>query len=113
MAKKQTCNYTLYLLKSNKDDAVIEERFLEHGREIKIGGGTGRLYIDKKFARPPRWSRHFEPLRVSVDDFGETAAPGAALLIDVDGKTFAITFGTGRHILKPESIEERFGLLVV
>jgi uncharacterized protein (TIGR04141 family) len=45
--------------------------------------------------------------------FWRVGGAGRRPLVDVDGKTFAITFGTGRHILKPESIEERFGLLVV
>ena len=113
MAKKQTCSYTIYLLKSADQEAAIEARFVDTRQDIMVGEYVGRLYIDKKFARPPRWGRHFEPLGLSSDVFGELAAPGAALILDVDGRTFAVTFGTGRHILKQENIEERFGLLVV
>ena len=113
MAKKQTCNYTIYRLKSADPEAGIEARFVEARQDLVVGECVGRLYIDKKFARPPRWGRHFEPLGLSSDVFGESAAPDAALVLEVDGQTFAVTFGTGRHILKQENIEERFGLLVV
>ncbi len=113
MPNKQTANFTLHLLKLKSDGDPIENRFADTRRDVQIGECVGRLYIDKKFANPPRWSKHFVALGIDAAEFGEAAIPGAALLLDIEGRTFAVTFGTGRFILKPDSFEERFGLLVV
>src|SRR5688572_11350048 len=108
----QTNKLTVYLIKNgNEDSARIIKNY---GEPITIGE-VGRFYTIDSFARPPSWMAKF---------FGDTLrgirlfianAKGVFLTsIEYDGCRvyFALTFGTGRHMLKMESIVENFGLRV-
>ena len=64
-------------------------------------------------AKPPKWGRFFAS-HVNLIDFGRGASPAAVLLIQIDKRWLAISFGpAGRFLIDSDSIEERFGLLVV
>lgn len=72
----------------------------------------GALYI-----RPPReksawWVEFLQ--RGVADPIGslENVSNAAVLLIQVDSRTIAFTFGYGRNLLRPESFERDFGLKV-
>jgi len=49
---------------------------------------------------------------VNPQVFGTNSSIGAALLVNVRSKYFALTFGTGRSLLVPDCWEEKFGLKV-
>jgi hypothetical protein len=79
---------------------------------------VGTLYFEDSHPRTPDWLSNF---------FGNTLNPAALHLITSSAKAvllvrvrhqqksyiFAVTFGFGRHLLKDDVIEERFGLKVV
>ena len=74
---------------------------------------TGRLFVQRRVPHTPAWLGFVE---ASVEgDIGHLANAGTAavLLIRVGGRVFALTFGYGRSLLKPESFVRDFGLKVV
>ena len=70
----------------------------------------GTLYVKPSPVDEPAW----------LDFFGTTvdrkvlslnrASSSGVLLIERNGRLFAVTFGYGRHMLRPTAVEERFGL---
>lgn len=110
MAKDKIRNFTVYLLKQDLEaDDIFEDRVDDAPRSVENDGQiVGDLYVMKPFQQPPRWAQHFEGL-VDTSVFGVGGYSSAVLLIKRN-RTFALTFGQGRHMLKNEAIEEHFGL---
>lgn len=75
---------------------------------------SARLYIKRQPAKtPPHWTKLFTTdNQVDVSEFGTSSNVGAVFVIRISGYTFALSFGTGFHLLKQESIERDFGLKV-
>ena len=71
----------------------------------------GYLYVKKPHSKPPMWGRFFKDY-VDTNYLGKASSTAAVFVVKVDERWFAITFGQGRFLLKPECWEERFGLLV-
>jgi uncharacterized protein (TIGR04141 family) len=61
----------------------------------------------------PKWVRNIFPGDRELHESLTTKSIAAVLVIQYRGKTFAVTFGYGRILLKQELIEPRFGLKVV
>jgi uncharacterized protein (TIGR04141 family) len=99
---------TIFLLKEVEDPR----------KALKAAGRLQRLPIDEnhtvfiKRTKPkaPTWAKFFDDY-VDADLFGKVKSAGAVLLCAAAGRHFAITFGTGRTLLDPLKIEQRFGLL--
>jgi Family of unknown function (DUF6119) len=72
---------------------------------------TGELFVQSPQANSPDWAEFFDGYLPS-ETFGKNSSAGAALVLKVREKLFAITFGTGRFLLAPDAWEERFGLRV-
>lgn len=110
MAKDKVRNFTIYLLKKDVEaDQIFEDRVGDEPISVEHDGQSiGDLYVMKPFRRPPRWAQHFEGI-VDTTVFGVGGYSSAVLLIRRK-RTFAVTFGQGRHMLKNEAIEEHFGL---
>lgn len=72
------------------------------------------LYIKKQPPkRSPPWTKLFTSLNhVDGSEFGTSSSVGAVFVVRVHGATFVLSFGTGFHLLKAESIERDFGLKV-
>jgi uncharacterized protein (TIGR04141 family) len=72
------------------------------------------LYIKKQPPKSaPPWTRLFTADgKIDASEFGMSSNVGATLLVRISGATFVLSFGTGFHLLKPESIERDFGLKV-
>jgi uncharacterized protein (TIGR04141 family) len=68
------------------------------------------VFIKRTKAHPPSWAEFFVN-RVDPHSFGRVKSSAAVLLCAAAGRHFAVVFGTGRHLLDPLSIEQRFGLL--
>lgn len=69
------------------------------------------LYVSKSPSRPPKWA----------DIFADSADPplglkrptfGAVLIVKASKRLFALTFGSGRHLLEYGAYERNFGLRV-
>lgn len=100
---------TIYLLRNTQEPekALVGVRSL---RRIPIDGNH-TVYIKRKKAHHPSWVQFFDG-RVDADEFGKVRSSGALLLCAAAGRHFAVVFGTGRFLLDPLFVEQRFGLLV-
>lgn len=79
-----------------------------------LGVESARLYIKKQLPGiVPPWANLFT-LSGQVDsfEFGTSTSVGAVFVVRNSGAVFVLSFGTGFHLLKPESIERDFGLKV-
>ena len=75
---------------------------------------SARLYIKKQPPKnSPPWTQLFTiDAQVDVSEFGTSSNVGAVFVVRITGATFVLSFGTGFHLLKQESIERDFGLKV-
>jgi uncharacterized protein (TIGR04141 family) len=104
---------SIYLLKSTiaADADVFKGDPRELSRhKIEAGETTGTLYLQVGEESPPEWVRALAPVAAPALD-ETTHSLGAVLVLSAAGRRFAITFGSGRHLLDPESYERDFGLL--
>ena len=103
---------TVYLLREcvkTPEDAVVnavDRHVISRGDSI-----YGVLFTRKNPPKPPKWAKLSDGY-VDIRKLGAVQSTSAAFVVKVDNRFFAITFGQGRFILKPEAFEERFGLLV-
>lgn len=99
---------SIYLLKKvdNPHEALNTRRV----RKLDIDENHV-IYIRRNVSKLPTWAKFFAG-NVAAENFGETTSAGALLFCAVEDRHFAVTFGTGRHLLDPTAIETRFGLLV-
>lgn len=103
--------FTIYLLRESiraAADAVVadaEEHVVAEGQSV-----YGTLYVKARPRRPPKWATLFEPF-VERSKLGFVQSTAAVFIVPAGGRLFALTFGHGRFILKPDAYEERFGLL--
>lgn len=72
---------------------------------------VGDLYVQKPHAKPPSWGKFFADY-LDPKELGKSSSTASVLVVQVDKRWFAITFGQGRFLLEPESWEEGFGLRV-
>lgn len=111
---KKIQNLSIYLMKDElrSPDAIIKKdsSIKEHPIEYD-GSRVGQLFVQKRYPRPPRWAYFFEDC-IDITEIGNIAATSAVLVLEVDNRMFAITFGQGRHLLTTDCWEERFGLRV-
>jgi uncharacterized protein (TIGR04141 family) len=107
---------TIYLLKPESSSPRLALRDQGSLRERKIVDGdraaVGRLFVKQAPARTPRWVSYLDGGASSpLPKLFGTIASGV-LFVDVQGRTFALAFGLGRHLLATGVYEERFGLIV-
>ena len=72
-----------------------------------------RFFTTSSPPSPPRWAPFVEQNFPGATDALKSAAPGAILLVGVEGRVFAITFGQGGNALPRDLIDVDFGLRVV
>lgn len=102
---------SIYLLKSDIRDADAAVESATEVRRVTIGRGRGTIGI--LFHRttplhPPRWIEFFST-HVDARDFRYSSV-SAVFIVRAARRLFALSFGQGRHLLKPGSFEEDFGL---
>ena len=107
---------TSYLIKGDRANAapiISDERNLRHKTVTLSKGFKCDLYVRSLSPRSPKWAKFLERY-VDPDFLGRNQSTGAVLLVPVDDRIFAVTFGQGgRFILDQDCWEERYGLLVV
>jgi uncharacterized protein (TIGR04141 family) len=82
---------------------------------VPVGSGRGKigdLYVRQSPRTPPRWLKFFLGALSSKPPPLYNASNAAVLLARAGGRTFALCFGQGRHLLAEGSWEENFGLRV-
>jgi len=101
-----------------KEEARTPTQILTSPGDLKrasVGVGRrkiGDLYVRQTPAVPPRWLKFFGDSLSGAMPKLFNASNGAALVVEAGGRTFALCFGQGRHLLAPGAWEENFGLRV-
>ncbi len=92
---------------------IVKESECRNSVEITVPGcGKGTLYMKKSMKDAPKWSSFFEDKNIAKL-IGSTSNVSAVFVIKVSDRYFALTFGQGgRHLLKNDVYEDRFGLYV-
>lgn len=93
-------------------DLVKEDGTIQAIALAGAAGLDGTLFVQQHDATSPTW---VEPLsELAGQELGQirTQLAGAALVVRLSGRFFALTFGQGRHILKPDLLVDDFGLRV-
>jgi len=104
--------FTIYLLRESV--ATAEDAVITGAKPHVIADGPsnyGKLFVKPTHPRPPRWATLFENY-VDRGLLGTVQSSAAAFIVPVDSRLFALTFGQGRFLLRPDAYEERFGLVV-
>ncbi|MCG8405980.1 MAG: TIGR04141 family sporadically distributed protein, partial [Phycisphaerales bacterium] len=92
-------------------DEMLSEKVVSEPVQITIPGAPGLLYIEPSKKFHPPWTSLFLEF-LSLKSVPKVSALSALFLVKTAGRYFALTFGNGRFLLKPEAWEERFGLMV-
>ena len=72
----------------------------------------GTLFVKQAQEHRPAWAPYLADGLIDPNVLGTVKSTAAVLFIEIRTAIFAVTFGHGRFLLKPDSVEERFGLLV-
>jgi uncharacterized protein (TIGR04141 family) len=92
-------------------DALREPGELEDF-DVNVPGLSGRLFIRWPEAKSPRWLEFLRAVSGAELPFEGNRHVSAVLFVDRGGRRFALTFGFGRHLLRPDTIEPDYGLRV-
>lgn len=101
---------SIFLVKKGCEDAILEGSRSPTATPIQVGAINGVLYTEATPLRPPSWVEFLTPGIASGVLNLETASASAVLVVPMVNRTFAVTFGYGRHLINPMSVEPTFGL---
>lgn len=101
-------------------EGVTEDKALDLDVEGQVkqvdvdldGKRLGLLAIKQTPEHPPHWAQFFADAVDLKRRNVRNASVSAVFLTRASNRLFAISFGHGRHLLDPNTIEERFGLRV-
>lgn len=107
---------TVYLVKDAalRDDQIVDTSKAKNPVDLKIASGSARLYV-KKGPPPtkPVWANFLiENQDMPEGLFEGRRSEGAVLIFRKDDSTFALTFGTGFHLVELDFVVRDFGLRV-
>lgn len=81
--------------------------------EVKSGRTRlGTLHIRQASARPPSWLSLFRGVIDNMPSRVLSQHASAVLLMRASSRTFAISFGHGWQLIRPEAVQDKFGLRV-
>ena len=105
---------SIYLLKSSIKSArtAVEDPSALRESSVPMGRAKGRLFVKQSRIVPPAWASFFAGVVDLRSVSLKSASASALLVLRVAGRFFAVTFGYGRHLLKPGSWDASFGLRV-
>jgi uncharacterized protein (TIGR04141 family) len=106
---------SVYLLSPGLEDfhdALRDPDPLQAHDVVTLPGLRGRIYLQPGQQKAPPWLAFLQA--IADGDLGSprNQHASAVLFLESNDQTFALTFGFGRHLLKPEAIESDFGLKV-
>jgi len=100
-----------------KEHLQADEEIVVEGCEVVQLGAAGTFYTAPSYVHDPDWVQDFFLNKLGLDvEIHSAAARGVLLTTGKAGdvtRRFALLFGYGRHLLREDAIEERFGLKVV
>ncbi|WP_158641438.1 DUF6119 family protein [Amycolatopsis eburnea] len=110
---------TLNLLRSGIELSRALLREATRFREIdvhppNVEGVNWRLFVRSKPAKPAAWTQSVASIVVDPSGLSRlrTQSSAGVLLVGLQDRVFAVTFGTGHHALEPVTVEPGFGLRV-
>lgn len=113
MAKKKTHPLSIYLVKKGYSNVheVIDSSDCWPPISIPIDANViGTLYVKKAPAKAPRWAHIFAEF-LTLSEL-ESPSFSAVLFLKLNARCFVVAFGqSGRHLIRPDVFEERFGLI--
>ncbi len=71
------------------------------------------MYSIARPQRPPAWLKDFREVILDPEPNLKSSASSAVLIVEAETRTFAITYGHGRSLIKREAWEQDFGIKVV
>jgi uncharacterized protein (TIGR04141 family) len=105
---------TVYLVKetfATPQDILKKPHSPKHYPIDHGSGAIGDLYVESRSPKQPRWAAFFHDY-LPPEVFGQISSANALFILKHEDRLFALTFGTGRFLLKPDCWEDRFGLRV-
>ena len=78
--------------------------------QVDVHGLRGHLVVARPPTRRPDWLPFIEDVLGHEVSYQGNSHISAVLLLERGEKTYALTFGFGRHLLDPEALEPDFGL---
>ncbi|SDZ15866.1 DUF6119 family protein [Herbiconiux ginsengi] len=105
---------TIYLLRDidTVDDALASDKS-PHSAELDADSGlVGRFFYESKPEVSPSWVSFVSPALQDKPESLTSSSASGLLVLQVDNKFLAFTFGYGRSFLDPAKIEHQFGLRV-
>ncbi|CEA00834.1 hypothetical protein BN1049_00187 [Pseudomonas saudimassiliensis] len=105
-------NVVCYLIKegTTEDDALDKDKISKR-TPIEINGVLCGLYI-KKSRSEPKWSKLFNDVDGIDPNIFRSESVRGLLVVNIENRIFAFTFGHGRSMLKSFMVERGFGLRV-
>ena len=112
--KKKVQHLTIHMVKDEFKTvaSIISGKATAPPLEVPIPGAPGVLYVHAEPNITPSWVPLFSEF-ISPKKIGTVSSLAAALILKTAGRFFILTFGGGRHLIRADAFEERFGLLVV
>ncbi len=112
--QKKVEHLTISLVKPgfSEPGQILKSQTASPDFEIDVNGSQGLLYVERKQGMKPSWARLFQE-SINTAKLGTISTVSAAFLLKVAGRYFVLTFGNGRHLIRADVCEERFGLIVV
>jgi uncharacterized protein (TIGR04141 family) len=106
---------TVFLIKEEleRDSIIRGIASLESHHVGDVGFDGDNLFVKSSGGSTPSW---VSLLRAHADgdlDHLRNSSSSGVLLLKTEGRTLALTFGHGRHLLEPEAVVQDFGLKVV
>lgn len=106
-------NLTIYLIREGLEpDRIIDGLDGRPSEDITVENQLYRFYSKRRNDHPPSWVSFFEG-HLPEGLYWRSSQPGVVVLTTLQGRTYALTFGQGRHILRSDCYEDQFGLKVV
>ncbi|WP_029934945.1 TIGR04141 family sporadically distributed protein [Thiomicrospira pelophila] len=105
-------NVVCYLIKEgvSEEDALDKDK-LSTRTPIEIKGIPCGLYI-KKSRSEPKWAKLFSDINSIDPNIFRSESVRGLLVVNIENRLFAFTFGHGRSMLKSFMVERGFGLRV-
>lgn len=105
-------NVVCYLIKNGvTEDDAIDKNKISKRTSIDIKGVACGLYIEKSYSEP-KWSKLFDGVHGIDQNIFKSESVRGVLIVGVESRLFAFTFGHGRAMLKSFLVERGFGLRV-
>ena len=110
--KAKKIDLTIYLAKEDfpAADQVLKPNAARFEISVALNGQQlGSLFLMRTKSKPPPWAGFFHKI-VDPEQIGFNKSTGALLTIRDQDRLFLLTFGQGRHLIRPGCIETNFGL---